>query len=103
MDRNMLVVFAALCVVSYILYMLILVVPVLVVEAWGFLIEKIRKFRKHFQRWNEWRTYNSNSKFHKILVLFGLVKSPTFELFFTNDEAKEIFNNYKEEIGDDIR
>ena len=33
---------------------------------------------KHIKRWNKWRKYNDNSPFHKILVLLGLVKSPSY-------------------------
>ena len=35
---------------------------------------------KHIRRWNIWRKGCLNGPVHKVLVLFGLRKSPTFEL-----------------------
>ena len=52
---------------------------------------KIDIFRRHFRRWNSWRKGNANCKFHQILVLLKLVKSPTFEMFFLPEEVP----NYK--------
>lgn len=36
------------------------------------------KIIKHIKKWNKWRKYNANSTLHKILVLIGFVKSPTY-------------------------
>ena len=33
----------------------------------------------HYQQWKRWEKRNLNSRFHKILVLLGLKRSPTFE------------------------
>lgn len=41
---------------------------------------------KHFRRWNIWRKYNRNGGPHKILVLFGLLKSPTMVTVFPPEE-----------------
>lgn len=40
--------------------------------------KKFRDLRIHIKRWNSWRKYNSNSWLHKILVLLGVIHSPTF-------------------------
>ncbi len=37
--------------------------------------------------WNEWRKRNCNNKLHKLLVLMGMVKSPTFEMHMINDKC----------------
>lgn len=50
----------------------------------------MKKLIKHFKRWNVWRKHNLNSPWHHILVLFGIVKSPTFELFILPGEAQSI-------------
>lgn len=34
----------------------------------------------HCKKWNCWRKYNDNTGFHKLLVLFKIVKSPTFDI-----------------------
>ena len=50
---------------------------------------------KHIKRWNRWRKYNCNSKLHKLLVLFNMAPSPTFEMFDTIDtKAAELTNRY---------
>lgn len=33
----------------------------------------------HFELWNVWRKKSLNGKFYKILVLFKMVNSPSFE------------------------
>ena len=35
---------------------------------------------RHIKVWNAWRKRNLNGKLHKVLVLLGLIKSPTLEL-----------------------
>lgn len=56
----------------------------------------------HIKRWWYWQKQNGNSFFYKILVLFRIAHSPTFNHIWTPDEAKafydgfmEGFNNYK--------
>lgn len=39
----------------------------------------MRKLIKYLKIWNMWRKRNLNSKFYKILVLFKIVHSPTYE------------------------
>lgn len=38
----------------------------------------MRMIIKHIKRWTVWRKYNKSDVVHKILVLFGVIKSPTF-------------------------
>lgn len=35
---------------------------------------------ENLRTWKEWAKYNRNGLFHKLLVLFGLRKSPTYEM-----------------------
>lgn len=44
---------------------------------------------KRFRQWNEWRKCSANSKWYKLLVLIGLRRSPTFEMFIVDGELKE--------------
>lgn len=50
---------------------------------------------KHIKRWNEWRKYNGNSPFHKLLVLLGIVKSPTFQQILTKEEGKAVYEAFE--------
>lgn len=47
----------------------------------------MNKLIKHIRRWNLWRKNCINSKLHKILVLFGVVKSPTMATIFLPEEV----------------
>jgi hypothetical protein len=53
---------------------------------------------KHIKRWNVWRKHNTNGFAHKILVLFGIIKSPTFYCTMTNEEAKAFYDCFMEEL-----
>lgn len=53
---------------------------------------------KHIKRWNKWRKHNRNSKLHKLLVLLGLRKSPTFILTFTDEEEEAIHKAFWEGV-----
>lgn len=53
---------------------------------------------KHIKRWNVWRKFNKNSIFHKILVLFGVIKSPSFYCTMTKEEAKAIYDRFMEAL-----
>lgn len=39
----------------------------------------MKRLISHIRRWNRWRKYNRNSPFHKLLVLFNIIYSPTME------------------------
>lgn len=62
----------------------------------GLSIAEIEKMAKHFKKWIEWRKYNGNSFIYKLLVLFKIVKSPTFECFHTQDEWEEFAKGFEE-------
>lgn len=49
---------------------------------------------KHFRRWNIWRKYNRNSGLHKILVLFGVAKSPTMATVLLSEEINKINDSF---------
>lgn len=40
----------------------------------------------HIRRWNRWRKRNANGHLHHILVLLGVVKSPTFAFTLLPEE-----------------
>lgn len=42
---------------------------------------------KHIRRWNKWRKNCMNTKWHKLLVLLGLRKSPTMATIFLPEET----------------
>lgn len=46
----------------------------------------------HISMWNEWRKHNTNSKFHKLLVLLGLRHSPTLACFGCIQDSAEKLN-----------
>lgn len=56
------------------------------------------KIIKHIKRWNVWRKHNVNSKLHKILVLFGIIKSPTLVFTLIPEEYEEIQKAIEEAI-----
>lgn len=58
------------------------------------------KLIKHIKRWNVWRKRNKNGIVHKILVLFGAVKSPTLMCTWTNDEYKAFYDGFIEGLKD---
>lgn len=51
---------------------------------------------KHIKRWNVWRKHNNNGILHKVLVLFGIIKSPTFFHTWTKDECKAFYDGFME-------
>lgn len=56
---------------------------------------------KHIKRWNEWRKRNINSSFYKLLVLLGIVKSPTFLCTLTKEEREEFAKSLEKAIRGD--
>lgn len=48
-----------------------------------------KKLTLHYQQWNRWQKHNLNSKFHKILVLLKLKRSPSFEMMKTGERIAE--------------
>lgn len=47
------------------------------------------EFRRRFKVWKKWSKRNTNSWLHKILVLFGVVHSPTFGLAMSMERCRE--------------
>lgn len=54
------------------------------------------KLTTHIKRWNVWRKHNKNSIAHKILVLFGIIKSPTLNHTWTKAECKAFYDGFME-------
>lgn len=57
----------------------------------------MKKLKKHFKKWNGWRKHSLNSKFHKLLVLFGIVKSPTFEYILQQKKSKKVLTKFSKQ------
>lgn len=53
------------------------------------MIGAFKKIVEHFVRWNNWRKHSLNTPLHKLLVLLGLVYSPTFAMY----DVLEIFGD----------
>ena len=49
----------------------------------------------HIRRWNVWRKQNRNGKLYHVLVLFGLVKSPTMGYAFLPEEMEELHKAFE--------
>lgn len=61
-------------------------------------MEVMKNLSRHIQRWNYWRKRNVNGRLHHILVLLGVVKSPTFaftllpeEIYILDDQIHDVF------------
>lgn len=46
----------------------------------------------HICRWNIWRKHCLNGPIHKILVLFGVIKSPTMPFVMLPEEEQEMMD-----------
>lgn len=49
----------------------------------------MKKLIKHIKIWNIWRKHNANGRIHHILVLLGIIKSPTMLYTFLPGEMIE--------------
>lgn len=58
----------------------------------------IKRQIEHIKKWNKWRKYSLNSPISKLLVLFNIIKSPTFESFLTDKERKDIVEKFMQEL-----
>lgn len=92
-----------LIIIMYVLIIGLIVIAFMTIESWRFIVKKFRKLRIHIKRWNKWKKNNINSWIHKLLVLFRLRTSPTFVLVLTDDEIKNLLNNHKEDLENDVR
>ena len=52
----------------------------------------------HIRRWNIWRKCCLNGPIHKILVLFGVIKSPTMASVWLPEEEKEIMEAFQRSL-----
>ena len=57
---------------------------------------------KHIKRWNEWRKHNGNSSLYKLLVLLGIVKSPTLPFVLTKEEDKAVVEAFKKGLKEGV-
>lgn len=49
----------------------------------------MKKLIRHIKNWNIWRKHNANGRIHHILVLLGIIKSPTMLHTFLPEEMIE--------------
>ena len=58
----------------------------------------MKRLINHIRRWNVWRKWNRNSRWHKFLVLCGVIYSPTFELTDYLEKKKDelSINGYRD-------
>lgn len=49
-------------------------------------MEMMENLSSHIRRWNRWRKRNANGHLHHILVLLGVVESPTFAFTLLPEE-----------------
>lgn len=63
-----------------------------------------KECKDYIKRWNRWRKFNANSKWHKFLVLMGFRYSPTFEFAdIIGDEIDNIEGRLDEKISLTVR
>lgn len=61
------------------------------------------KMLNHIRRWNIWRKRNLNGPIYKILVLFGVTKSPTMASVWLPEEEKEIMDEFQRSLKGESR
>lgn len=54
---------------------------------------------KHFKHWNKWRKRCTNGKFHKFLVLIGVIHSPTFAFVLADEEEQAYWESMRKALG----
>lgn len=52
----------------------------------------------HIRRWNIWRKHCLNGSIHKMLVLFGVIHSPTFSYTLLPNETNEIVKEFQKAL-----
>ena len=63
----------------------------------------MKRIKRHVNKWNTWRKYNTNGKLHKFLVLIGLVHSPTFSICLTKEDVDMIGKAINEGIKEGLK
>lgn len=53
---------------------------------------------QHIRRWNVWRKRSLNNPIYKLLVLFGIMKSPTFNFCLLPEEVEEILDAFEKNV-----
>ena len=56
------------------------------------------KMLNHIRRWNIWRKHCLNGPIHKILVLFGAIKSPTMPFALLPEEEQEMMDAFQRSL-----
>ena len=46
------------------------------------MLQRDVSFKTRYKHWKFWSTRNRNGKLYQILVLFGILYSPSFEIMF---------------------
>lgn len=52
----------------------------------------------HIRRWNIWRKRCLNGPIHKILVLFGVIKSPSMWFVMLPEEEQEMMDAFRRSL-----
>ena len=55
----------------------------------------LKRLSEHFERWNVWRKHSTDHSITKILVLFGVIQSPTFYRTLTKREIDIFMKGFK--------
>lgn len=53
----------------------------------------------HIKRWDKWRKRSLNSPFYKLLVLLGVIHSPTFEFVLDDRELENAIYALHKALG----
>ena len=53
----------------------------------------VRNVIHNFKLWNQWRKHNTNSKVYKLLILLGIVNSPSFVYWDEWQKAEKRFRD----------
>lgn len=52
----------------------------------------------YLRRWNYWSKRNKNGFIHKLLVLFRLIESPTFNMTIDPKEMEKFVNLFQKDL-----
>ena len=63
----------------------------------------MKRFIRHCKRWNQWRKPCKNNFLYKIYVFFNPKISPTYQLFRTYEEEKEIIDAFWKGVEEGMR
>ena len=58
----------------------------------------MKKFKERYSYWKTWSKFNTNTRVFKILVLFRLASSPSFEYFLSVSRALDIYTKTLERL-----